>query len=51
MAYVITYAHDDLSLCLRRFLVFSERCFVGFKDKESEEDAEGKDRKENGLAI
>lgn len=50
MAYVITYAHNDLRLCLH-FLVFSEHCFVGFKDKESEEDAEGKDRKENVLAI
>lgn len=51
MAYVITYANGDLSLCLLGFLVFSERCFVGFKDKESEEDAEGKDRKEKVLAI
>lgn len=49
MAYVITYVRDDLSL--RLLHLFSERCFVGFKDKESEEDAEGKDRKENVLAI
>lgn len=51
MAYVITYAHDDLSLCLLRVLVFSECCFVGFKDRESEEYAEGKDRGENVRAI
>lgn len=51
MAYVITYAHSDPGLRLLHFLVFSERCFDGFKDKESEEDAEGKDGKEKVFPI
>lgn len=42
---------NDLSLSLLHFLVISECCLVGFKDKESEEDTEGKDRKENVLPI
>lgn len=50
MAYVITYAHDDLSWCLVHILVFAQCCLVGFKDK-SEAEAESKEWTENVLSI